>query len=237
MKDITNDFQRFFYPVSALVFYQSKRRYGDTYVEFFDMDKNGLPVNAHPLTVNEAERLAKALRTKEEKEHTLLKPNGILKSNILYFDQRTEKAIWFSKAQRRRLFFTNAIGIPSGIAHVPAMLWIADRTSLSVFALGNDRRPTASTQIYNAPFFNVYENGNVCMGTVDVNIAKTVSLEEFTVTWEDYFFNSYFSHLMQGHNPVKGNGVLLWESLVGTDKKFPLEVLTKSKRTIKELMQ
>jgi PRTRC genetic system protein B len=117
------------------------------------------------------------------------------------------------------------------------VLWVADRYSLSVFALGSERRPTANAKLYNAPFFNIYQNGNVCMGTVDVTIEKTASLEEFTTAWEDYFFNSYFSHLMQGHNPIEGNCVLLWENLVNTGNRFPMEVLKRSKRTLNDLIR
>jgi hypothetical protein len=36
------------------------------YVEHFDMDKNGNPINAHPLTVKEANVLAKALTPKRK---------------------------------------------------------------------------------------------------------------------------------------------------------------------------
>jgi hypothetical protein len=45
--------------------------------------------------------------------------------------------------------------------------------------------------------------------------------------WEDYFFNSYFSHLMNEHNPINGNCVNLWKSLINTEKQFPKETLKK----------
>ncbi|SUJ23264.1 Uncharacterised protein [Sphingobacterium spiritivorum] len=43
----------------------------------FDMDSNGTPINAHPLTVKEANVLAKALKTDEENSKAFLKPKGI----------------------------------------------------------------------------------------------------------------------------------------------------------------
>lgn len=43
-------------------------------------------------------------------------------------------------------------------------------------------------------FFNIYEKGNVCMGTVSIDIKNSASVEEFIQAWEHYFFNSYFSH-------------------------------------------
>ena len=42
MKDITQNFGTLYYPKSALVFYQNDERNKDTYVEYFDMDKNSL---------------------------------------------------------------------------------------------------------------------------------------------------------------------------------------------------
>lgn len=98
-----------------------------------------------------------------------------------------------------------SLGIQSGKVQVPPMLWFADKENLFVFALATDRRPTEKTPLYYAPFFNVYEDGAVCMGTVSIDIKNSVSVEEFIQVWEDYFFNSYFSHLLDSYNPIKGN--------------------------------
>ncbi|MBN9294263.1 MAG: PRTRC system protein B [Flavobacteriia bacterium] len=237
MNDITQDFGTLYYPKSALVFYQTTGKNQDTYVEHFDMDKNGMPVNAHPLTIREANRLAKALKTANEEKEPLLKPQGIMSSQILHFNPMGNTVIWFTKAMQRELYFTQSLGIPKGRASVPPMLWVADRNGLSVFALAGNRRPTERTKLYNAPFFNVYEDGSVCMGTVDIRIKKTASLEEFTHAWEGFFFNSYFSHLIHGYNPIKVNCVSLWESLITTGKAFPMEVLTRSNLTLKDIMR
>lgn len=236
MKDITNEFETYYYPKSALVFYEGNRRSAESYVEFFDMDKNGRPLNAHPLTVREADRLAKALSTPTEKKETFLRSKGILDTNILYTDAQNGKAIWFTKAGQRKLYFTDKLGIPDGTAHTPPLLWKADRETLSIFALNSKKRPVSNTRLYYAPFFNIYESGGVCMGTVDVSIKQTACLEEFSTAWERYFFDSYFSHLMEQHNPVEGNCVLLWESLINTGKTFPMEVLKPANKTLKDLM-
>lgn len=113
------------------------------------------------------------------------------------------------------------------------MLWHANKESLTVFAVASARRPTAKTKLYQAPLFNVYENGNVCMGTINIKIKQSASVEAFIAAWEDYIFNSYFSHLVQNHNPVKGNCVTLWKELVNTGKPFPKEVLKKTNQTLK----
>ena len=239
MKDITEDFGTLYQPTSALVFYQSYDRTQDTYVEHFDMDKDGNPINAHPLTEREAKTLAKALtlNTKKEKNQEFLKPKGVLPTNILHINTgENASVLWHTPSMKRQLYFTENLEIPNGIAQVPAMLWLAGKRNLKVFALANNRRPTEKTSLFYAPFFNVYENGTVCMGTVDVDIKNSSSLEEFTKKWEDYFFNSYFSHLMNEHNPIKGNCVNLWKSLVDKDEIFPKNVLKKTNKILKNLL-
>ena len=240
MKDITQDFGKLYHPTSALVFFQTNERIKETYVEYFDMDKNGNPINAHPLTEKEAKTLVKALNTKTQKEKSkdFLKPKGILPTNILQINpSENGSVLWFTKSMKKQLYFTENLEISNGRAEVPAMLWFANKRSLKIFALANSRRPTEKTELFYAPFFNVYEDGNVCMGTVDVNFQNSTSLEEFTEKWENYFFNSYFSHLMNEHNPIKGNCVSLWKSLINTEKQFPKEALKQANRTLKNLLK
>ena len=62
MNDITQNFGTLYHPKTALVFYQTDERNPNTYVEHFDMDKNGNPINAHPLTEREAKALAKSFQ-------------------------------------------------------------------------------------------------------------------------------------------------------------------------------
>lgn len=236
LNNITENFGTLYHPKSALVFYESKGKDTDMYVEHFDIDKNGNPINAHPLTVKEANVLANSLQTDKEKNKAFLKPKGILPTNILHINPSEKGTVlWYTKAQQRQLYFVNSLGIPNGKAQVPSMLWFASKNSLSVFALASDRRPTEKTLLHYAPFFNVYENGNVCMGTVNIDIKNSASVEEFITVWEAYFFNSYFSHLIENHNPIKGNCVTVWKDLINTDKAFPKEVLKKNNKTLKNL--
>ena len=236
MNDITQNFGTLYHPKTALVFYQTDERNKDTYVEYFDMDKNGNPINAHPLTEREAKVLAKSLNLTTKKQD-FLKPQGILSTHILYLNPSENGfVIWYTKAGKRQLYFSENLEIPSGKAEVPAMLWLATQRNVKIFALSSNRRPTEKTSLFYSPFFNVYENGNVCMGTVNIDIQNSASVEEFTEKWEEYFFNSYFSHLMNEHNPINGNCVNLWKSLIDTEKSFPKEVLKSADKTLKSLL-
>lgn len=237
MREITQNFENLYHPHSALVIYQSKDLRSQTYVEHFDMDKNGNPINAHPLTENEAKILAKSLNIQKQNSKAFLKTKGILPINILYINpSKKGSVIWFTKAKKTKLFFTENLGIPNGMAEIPALLWKATQHHLKVFALHSNSRPTEKTELYHAPFFNVYENANVCMGTVDVNIKKSACVEEFTKAWETYFFNSYFSHLVNGHNPINGNIVNIWKELIDYEKSFPKNKLKKSNYKLQNLI-
>ncbi|ATN07250.1 PRTRC system protein B [Chryseobacterium indologenes] len=235
--DITHNFGALYYPKSALVFYETDDYNPDGYVEHFDIDGNGHPVNAHPLTVREANRLAKSLMIHSRKEKDFLKPIGVMSENVLYIDSTENgKVIWLTKGKIRPMLFTEKLSIPNGSAEVPPLLWCANRQGMKIFALDSDERPKENTPLFHAPFFNVYESGSVCMGTVDINIKKSASLEEFMAQWEYYFFNSYFSHLVNSHNPIKGNCVNLWKGLIQNQGSFPKEVLVNSNLTLKNLL-
>lgn len=238
INDITEDFGRLYHPKSVLVFYESKDLDKDLYVEHFDLDRNGTPINAHPLTEREAEALAKALTTEKQKQTAFLQSVGILPTTILHINPSANKGsvLWYTKAQKRKLYFIESLGIPSATACIPPMIWQATKNSLRVFSLASNRRPTEKTPLYYAPFFNIYQDGRVCTGSVSIDIKNSVSVQEFTSAWEVYFFNSYFSHLMGENNPVKGNCVSLWKDLVKSGRTFPKEVLKKNNKTLKNLL-
>lgn len=227
-----------YHPKAALVLYAPDQGRGASYVEYFDMDENGCPTNPHPLTVQEARALAKSLQTKKETANAFLKPKGLLPKNVLYInpDPVSGGILWYTPPMAHRLHFAKQLDMESGTASTPALLWQAGRKRLDIYALTTGSKPTLATKLYHAPFFNVYQNGNVCMGSVAVDIAKSATLEEFIAAWEGYFFDSYFSHLVQEHNPVKGNIVQLWKGLIKTRQPFPAAVLLPTQKKLKDLL-
>jgi len=237
MNNITTDFGSLYHPKKAFVVYQQQGQGKHIYVESYDMDSKGYPVNAHPLTVRESNALAKALDSSPEQQRSYLKPAGLLPKNVLYINpDQNGYAVWHTPQQRVNLLFIEDLGIPNGKAHVPALLWKASKEALQIFALKGGTEPQEQTVLYHAPFFNIYETGKVCMGSVAVNIQPDCRLETFMHQWENYFFNSYFSHLFAGHVPVKGNIVQLWQGLINSPKKFHQKVLIKNGLTIKNIL-
>jgi PRTRC genetic system protein B len=202
------------------------------------MDRDGKPINAHPLSVQESIALATALDTSEDLQTGFLDPVGLLPNNVLYINRRRNAfALWHTPAKKVRLLFKEDLGIPIGETFIPPMIWKASRNSLAVYALNTDTPVTLATQLFKAPYFNIYPDGKVCLGTVTIQIPRECGLEEFIRQWEIYFFNSFFSHTLGGESPIKGNIVQLWKKLVNTNKPFPTEKLTPIKLTLKNLIK
>ncbi|MBS1918263.1 MAG: PRTRC system protein B [Bacteroidetes bacterium] len=237
MKNITAVFKEIYLPVKALLIHQSL---GDTqkiYVEAYDITQHGKPVNAHPLTVNESIALAECLDSSDELQHGFLIPEKIIHERLLFLKpEKTGYAIWYTKPQKVKMLFKKELGIPCGEAFIPALVWKAHKNRLEIFALHNDKRPNEKSELYHAPFFNIHNDGSVCMGTVDIDIAKDTCLEKFISKWELYFWNSYFSHLIGNASPVDMNIVELWKLLVGQENKFPVDILKASGKKLKDIL-
>jgi len=239
MTNISEQFNNQYAPIKALLIYESqltvKDSYGyesdrtpQVYVESYDIGKRGQPVNAHPLSMAEILSLSKLFQNTEELKSNYLKPKGLLPSNVLYLDPQADGyVVWYTPSMQIDLYFVEGLGIPAGKAKIPAMVWKATKDSLYVFALKGKGKPNEQTPLYHAPFFNIYENGNVCMGTVQIAIDRFTRLEDFIEKWESYFFNSYFSHTIGSHQGAKSDLVALWQQQVATGKSFPTDQLHK----------
>jgi len=248
MKNITEQFNTRFLPYKALLIYKhspentvvnSYRSDGETeiYVESYDIGKQGKPINAHPLSTKEMAALNELLQSTQDLKGGYLKSRGILPSKVLYVNFGANGyAVWYTPAQETNLFFVDVLNIPSGKAKVPAMVWKATADKLAVYAIKGRAKPTAETALHHAPFLNIYTNGNVCMGTVKINIAQNTCLEDFMNQWETYFFNSYFSHSINGGSSTKTDTKELWRMLTTTGKDFPVAELRKNGLLLKQLL-
>jgi len=225
-----------YHPKAALVVFTAGSS-DYPYIEYYDMDESGCPVNPHPLTVREAQSLAKALDTKEQSAKAFLRPEGLLPVSVLHIDpSQNGSVVWYTKPQRMMLHFTPTLNLISGEIGLPALVWKADKKHLRIFALKGKNKPNAATWLCHAPFFNLYQNGGVCMGNVDVRITSATTLEGFITAWQGYFFGSYFSHHIGGHQPLKENLISIYKGLMETGRDFPIEKLIKNNLNLKDLL-
>ena len=182
------------------------------------------------VTTGFLETLAKGLGTSMRAE---VFPESIL--------ARTPELIaWWSKAQPRLMFFGD--GNPAAkklnakmYPHPPLVFMIRER-ELFVRALAEDCRPTTSTRLKNAPYWNTDANGRVCLGSMRVPGETNVgSLSG----WEKAYFASEFTHpsgvvRLTSH---PGGFLGLWSSLAAGKRTFPVKFLADSKQTLQDFVQ
>jgi PRTRC genetic system protein B len=116
----------------------------------------------------------------------------------------------------------------------PPLLFKASGSHLWIRALGRKQRPTASSKLYLAPYWNCYANGICCNGTMALPQEKSVTAID---AWEKSFFQSEFTHAAGGRKPTRFAGGILamWASLDGK-KKFPTRYLVETKQTLNQFI-
>lgn len=249
MMNASEDFNTQYKPVKALLIYQfgrkeNKHEYASSdnenrqvYVESYDIGKHGNPINAHPLSMAEMLSLSQLFQSTQELKSNYLKSKGVLPNNILYLNTQSNGfAVWYTPPQEVSLYFVQGLKIRNGKAKIPAMVWKATKDSLNVYAIKGKVKPTEKTALFHAPFFNLHDNGLVCMGTVNIQIDRFTALEEFISKWQAYFFNSYFSHTIGNHQKSE-DLVSLWQALIDTGQDFPQDRLAKHYYSFKSLFQ
>src|SRR5258708_34851524 len=103
MNDLTNSFGNLYHPIKALIIYEKRdsNYQSSPYVESYDMDDRGCPINGHPLSIKEANNFAKTLKVNEKKQRNFLNPKGILSSDVVFLKTGNDGfAIWHTPAKR-----------------------------------------------------------------------------------------------------------------------------------------
>jgi PRTRC genetic system protein B len=118
----------------------------------------------------------------------------------------------------------------------PALAFMIYGRELFVRTLAEDCRPTASTQLRNAPYWNTDAHGRVCLGSM--RVPEEVSVASLS-GWEHAYFASEFTHpggaVRLTTHPSGFVG--LWLSLAGRKRNFPVKFLADSKQTLQDLVQ
>lgn len=204
------------------------------YLESHGIGRNGEVLAGKPLQEDTIKTIAESLY----KQHQQGQPmTGIIPERLLYADTRTSdyRLIWWSAAQQRTLYFGDIINLPSSVAWVPPMVYVARKNELVVFALASDARPTEETELYLAPFYNTNDAGGVCLGNAETN-RKGNDYEDYMTYWETIFWNSIFTH---GTSHTKTPMNLLWQRLMEdtTLQWKDLDELIPAKKTIAKLIE
>lgn len=162
--------------------------------------------------------------------------DSIIPPNVLKFSSKSKSIIWYSEEQVRTLMYKKVsnIKIPTGKYRVPAMLWKLDGNTLQVYALNSTEKISEKTKLHYAPFFNVNDQGTVCMGSAHFD-NDYLDYDLIIKDAEVKFFNSYFTHSQNSFLLKKTNFIKYCNQVV--DKNiFDNKLLIPNGKTIKNLL-
>ena len=215
----------------AVLLYQEGRHQGDAFATVHEVTgvEEGQPALApgQLLTVEGLREIHKALYRAQRLE--VLPPHVLAVS--------PERLVWFEPARSRVMFFSTADaylgGLSGGSFPQPPLLFIAGERSLRVFALGEDERPSGSSSVFTAPYYNT-TTGGVCLGSMPLPSALSVN---DTDTYSDAFFHSAFTHgtserLLKGWGGSYGE---VWER-ARQHGTFPTQHLVPQEKTVEEVI-
>jgi PRTRC genetic system protein B len=160
-----------------------------------------------------------------------------LPENVL---ARTDRMIaWWTPRRVRRMFFENAEGkaqqLNGRVFPQPALVWKVAQGDLKIRALCDNKRPNAKTTLAVAPFWNLSDDGRVCLGSMrSPENASVVSIG----AWEQGFYESAFTHSNVGRlTRHRGGHDDLWAKVGKNRRPFPTDALIRLPQTLAQFIQ
>lgn len=203
-------------PHSAIIVYKSGGEYSSNYyLETRQITaKNGQYEFAAPVPMSD-DKMKDIAAAYIKKASADMVFETVIPEHILYAHHKAANTvvIWWRKPHKKVLNFSKALGIKGNPeVMLPATLYMVHNSSLYVFALMDSTRPVRSTKLYHAPFFNIYEPGNVCLGTAPIGRYKSKTFEGEAERFERGFF---MAEQNGGQTkPCKTSLSALWNSLI-----------------------
>ncbi len=162
---------------------------------------------------------------------------GFIPETVLYVDG--DLLLWWTRPGNRHIAFrAEALGAPERgeVVPHPGLVFAASSQVWEVWAVKGEARPTPETALFQAPYFNVYEHGGICQGSVGVPQGTTT---EKIDAWNEAFFGSFFTHPNVRKNLVKyrGGAYKFWKDMLnGKFAHFPERVLVPTRSTLGQLL-
>lgn len=167
--------------------------------------------------------------------------DSIIPSHILHGSNKLGKTvvIWYRPAMKRSLNFSRQdLKKAANDVEVPATLYVVLNKDLYVFALMTNERPDRNTKLYGAPFFNIYHDGRVCLGTAPVGKIKAKTYSKEAERFERGFYLAEQSGGQSAAN-CKTPLDILWKDLIKNKRPFPSDkelVQHKQYKTLGDLL-
>jgi PRTRC genetic system protein B len=165
-------------------------------------------------------------------------PIEVLPERVLV---RTEEMIvWWLPGGEHVMFFSDRGNDPvlkemNGKRYPhPPLVFKVRGTRLWVRALEQAKRPNAETRMCVAPYWNCYDNGEVCTGSMKIPREKSVAAIE---VWQRSFFQSEFTHSSGTRKQTRFRGGLLgmWH-LLERKTEFPSKYLVALPDTLSQFV-
>ena len=174
---------------------------------------------------NVCSRLVKSARVRSG-----ILPEGVLSVGLDF-------VVWWQRPGLRTHFFDcrvsdgASVGKRSGVAPAPGLVFVAKKKELWVYAVRGNERPTADTPLFHAPLMNVWKDGRVCTGSMQI---PESSLAQAVADWERSFWDSNFSHPNHDKVVKYAGGIHKFsiDLLDGKFKRFPARVLRPMEKTL-----
>jgi PRTRC genetic system protein B len=195
-------------------------------------DPDGAPYLSpgRPLTNAFLRKLAKGLGTE-------LLPEFLPKCVLA---RSRDLIVWWTEAKYRLMFFGGSEEEVSDLnghtyPHPPLVFKVCGR-ELFVRALSRNIRPTPTTRLKTAPYWNTHQSGEVCTGSMPIPVAWTLGS---VFAWEEAYFRSEFTHAAGAVRLTKYAGGFrkLWMDLRDQPKHFPTRTLIDAEETLSEFIE
>jgi PRTRC genetic system protein B len=237
MNTLTNKVIGEYKATVAVVVYSHESNY---YLESHDINDTGELQAGKPLLQDTLIDMVDVFFDERKNTHDI---KGLIPDNMLSYyplPGGNYKLIWYKPAEIRMMHHAAALKLPSAKTWVPAMIYEVEKNDLNVYALNSNVRPKETSKLYKAPYFNVDDDGDVCLGNANVKKPTIKTFQNIMQYWEDLFWLSSFSHV-NGFQKVKSkNLATVWKQLLNSKTKTKWsdvnELLQYKNKTLKSLL-
>lgn len=226
MNQRTDELMKTYKPEMTIVVYRDGQSY---YLEGHSVNENGELMEGKPLLQETIQGIVDVFF---DERKNMSHVTGIIPENLMAFKLLpggNYRLVWYRPAEVRVMHFSKELKINTGKTWVPAMLYVAEGGQLDVFALNTTNRPTEKNKLYKAPFFNVADDGSVCLGNAKVTKPSERTYSNLMKYWEDLFWLSEFTHLNGSDDKTATRLQPLWKKLLDSKAKLKWQDLNELK--------
>ena len=200
-----------FVPKAALIVFEKNGGYpSEHYLETRQIRADGTMGAAKPVSKDFIQNILSSFSAEYRSV-----PHGAVPENLLYCDTRrgNERYLWYNPPMKRQRFFDERLGLKDGVYYVPGTLYLVKNGGISVWCFAG-KKPKRDAPLLGVPYFNVYADGSVCMGSARADIPDRADLSyaDILFAWEKAFWCSRDVHT-NGSPSTKAN-------LVETIRKY-----------------